>query len=73
MTTTETNDKDRLRRILLVNVKHVRDYALAASSQHRLGKFKRVSADFISEADHALRVWIVDRVKRHPSIGKTLK
>jgi len=57
----------------LINQKMVRDLALAISTNERNGKFKRVSKEFLLEINENVRVVVTDRVKRHPSMGQTLK
>ena len=54
-----------------INAKAVRAYALDHQSAKGRG-FTRVSASFLESLDAAVANLIADRVRRHPSIGKTL-
>ncbi len=47
--------------------------ALEVSAQHRAGKFTRVSKDFLDRIEAITKRAIVSEVRRHPSVGKTLK
>lgn len=57
----------------LINKKNTREIALAYAEETRPGRFKAVSADFIDRLEAKFRNVIKDEVKRHPSLGKTLK
>lgn len=57
----------------LLNKKAVRDYALAVAAADRAHPFRRVGDEFFVAVETALRNTIVDRVRRHPSVGVTLK
>lgn len=59
-------------RTRLLNRRAVRELALKISREERAGKFKRVAASFYEELCGLLRVMITSRVRRHPSVGKTL-
>ncbi len=52
----------------------VKQLALEIAAQHRsAANFTRVSKDFINAVEADARAFILDRVKRHPSRGRTLK
>ena len=57
----------------LIHASHVRQLALALSASERRGRFTRVSAEFLAHVNEQVRVIVTDRVRRHPSLGKTLK
>ena len=57
----------------LINSSKVRDLALAVARQERNGRFSRVGREFLEHINEQVRVIVVDRVKRHPSLGVTLK
>lgn len=57
----------------LLNHTHVRAFALEVSKQHRNGRFKRVSAEFMEKLEASIKARIVSEVTRHPSLGITLK
>jgi hypothetical protein len=57
----------------ILNKAATKKFALDVSKQHRNGKFTRVSAAKLEEWEARLKNVIVDDVRRHPSIGKTLK
>lgn len=46
--------------------------ALDVAKEHRAHKFTRVSQDFLIECENNLRQFLINRVKSHPSVGKTL-
>ena len=56
-----------------INAKEVRTLAIEVSIQMRAGKFKRVGASFLEDVNAHVRAIVVNKVKQHPSIGKTLK
>lgn len=56
----------------LINKKNVKELALQQSKEQRAGRFKRVSHKFLLAVNESLRVIISERVRRHPSKGKTL-
>jgi len=58
---------------MLINKKEVKKRSLAFSESERAGKFTRVGTDFINRIEAQLNNLILAEVKRHPSIGKTLK
>lgn len=49
------------------------EVARSNPAPQRAKMFTRVSEEFLMLAEGALRNWIVNRVKSHPSVGKTLK
>jgi len=57
----------------LINRAAVRRMALRFSRETRLGKFTRVSAEFLDACELNLYYFIRSRVHAHPSLGKTLK
>jgi len=57
----------------LLSPTRVKAYALAISEEFRNGKFTRVSQSKLDNWDARLKSIIIDDIKRHPSIGKTLK
>jgi len=57
----------------LINSKAVKELALAVSKHERNGRFTRVSAEFLQHINEQVRVIVTGRVKRHPSLGVTLK
>ena len=58
----------------LLNKAHVKAYILRMAREHRgSNRFERVSADCYSYLETRLRLIVEDQIKRHPSIGKTLK
>ena len=59
---------------MLTSPTKIRKLALATAKSCRPhAGFTRVSKEFIDAIEAAARATVVDRVKRHPSIGKTLK
>jgi len=56
----------------LINRKLVRLLSLEIAAATGRGKFKRVSNDFLEEANAHLHAWIAGRIHRAPSLGKTL-
>ena len=56
----------------LLNRSAVKALALAVAQQ-RARKFTRVSGDFYIKANTALRVFVVNYVNSHPSVGVTIK
>lgn len=61
----------------LICASKVKKYALSIAQSNpapqRAKMFTRVSEEFLMLAEGALRNWIVNRVRSHPSVGKTLK
>lgn len=57
---------------MLINKKHVRQFALEESERARNGKFRRVSLSFLMMVDRRLASIIAQEVFRHPGVGKTL-
>lgn len=51
---------------------HVKRLALAYAKATRSHPFERVSSSFLLAVEATTRAFILDRVKRHPSKGKTL-
>jgi len=58
---------------MIVNQRKVRDLALAKSKEYRNGKFTRVGKEFFVAIDGVVHRLVEDRVRTHPSKGKTLK
>lgn len=59
---------------MIVSPSKVRVVALVVAADCRKAAgFKRVSREFILAIEAAARAAVVDRVKRHPSKGVTLK
>jgi len=52
---------------------NVKKFALEVSKQHRNGKFTRVSKDALDRWEARLKSIIIDDIKRHPSLGITIK
>lgn len=48
------------------------DIARSNPAEQRAKKFTRVSEDFLISCEAALKSHITNRVKSHPSVGKTL-
>tara|TARA_R100000458_G_scaffold31613_1_gene29009 strand:+ start:2066 stop:2248 length:183 start_codon:yes stop_codon:yes gene_type:complete len=57
----------------IISRSNVKKLALEVSAQHRAGKFTRVSKDFLDRIEAITKRAIVSEVRRHPSVGKTLK
>jgi hypothetical protein len=57
----------------LINKAALRRLALDLSKQHRRGKFTRVSKEFVDRIEARLILLVHDEVKRHPTLGVTLK
>jgi len=57
----------------LLNRSAVKKLAIQISEAQRAGKFKRVSMEFLERINISLEATIREEVRRHPSIGKTLK
>tara|TARA_R100000808_G_scaffold24260_1_gene55416 strand:+ start:1696 stop:1878 length:183 start_codon:yes stop_codon:yes gene_type:complete len=57
----------------IISRTNVKKLALEVSAQHRAGKFTRVSKDFLDRIEAITKRAIVSEVRRHPSVGKTLK
>lgn len=58
---------------MLINKKHVKQYALDVSKQSRNGKFTRVSNDFLILIEAILKERIRLYIQTLPSVGKTIK
>jgi hypothetical protein len=58
---------------MTIHKARVRDLALSKSKEFRNGKFTRVSNEFLTAIDGAVHRFVEDRVRTHPSKGKTLK
>lgn len=56
----------------LINRQAVRRHALELSRSQRLGKFTRVSREFLDSVEAAVRSHIAAQVRSHPSKGRTL-
>lgn len=57
----------------LINRKHCRDLLLNIAEEEGREQFTRVSDDVFRWLDKKVHEYCVDLVRRHPSIGKTLK
>lgn len=58
---------------MLINKAKVREVALTLSRDLRNGKFTRVGNSFFNRLDRRLAELIENEVRRHPSLGVTLK
>lgn len=59
---------------MLTSPTKVRQLALETARACRPhSRFTRVSKEFLDAIEAATRAAVVDRVKRHPSLGRTLK
>ena len=58
---------------MTINRSRVKNLALAKSKEWRNGKFTRVGKEFLVAVDGAVHRFIEDRVRTHPSKGKTLQ
>ncbi len=59
-------------KVILLNRKHVREFALEMAKA-RAHKFTRVGSDFFLKCEGQLKAFIRSEVQRHPSVGKTIK
>lgn len=50
----------------------VRDFLLAYARENRTHKFTRVSEETLTTINEQVRTLLIDRVKRLPSMGKTI-
>lgn len=57
----------------LLNRSETRKFALAVAKVSNRPQFTRVSGAFLDGIEAVVRETVAARVKRHPSIGKTLK
>ncbi|MHC4890747.1 MAG: hypothetical protein ACYTEO_14935 [Planctomycetota bacterium] len=58
----------------LINRKHCKKTALRMCQDMRLGwKADRVSKQFLDDINTKVRLMIQSAVKKHPSVGKTIK
>lgn len=57
---------------MLINKSNCKKLLLDHSSKHRNGKFTRVSANVYDHLEMVLRREILEFVRSHPSLGKTL-
>ena len=57
----------------IISRTNVKKLALKLSAEHRAGKFTRVSKAFLDRIEAITFNAIVCEVRRHPSVGKTLK
>lgn len=58
---------------MLINKKAVKVLALDARKRLRPSwNSNRVSGEFLENAEAALKRWVEDRVRSHPSVGKTI-
>lgn len=55
-----------------INRKAVKDLALRCSRELRLGRFTRVSSEFLEEVNARMAEHVAHKVKSAPGIGKTL-
>lgn len=56
----------------LINRTKVREFALQMAKT-RAHKFTRVSEDFLIQCEGVLKAHIRDCIRRHPSVGRTIK
>lgn len=56
----------------VINRAYVRSWALDYAKDKRLGRFTRVSEEFLNAVEASTKSFIRDRIDRHPSRGKTL-
>ena len=56
----------------LLKKRQVREFALTQAKQ-RAHKFTRVGSGFYDKCEACLKAFILDQVRRHPSVGKTLR
>jgi hypothetical protein len=59
-------------KLRLLNRKAVRQFALDCA-RTRAHRFTRVSEAFLLRCEAQLKVFLTDQVRRHPSVGRTLK
>lgn len=58
----------------IINRTAVRKYALeVAEKERKASGFRIVSKDFIEAVEASVRSAVIDRIRRHPSKGVTLK
>lgn len=58
----------------LINRVHCRGFALRWAKENRRGWApERVSKQFLDDLDTKVRIVVQSAIKRHPSIGKTIK
>ncbi len=58
----------------IISPTKVKQYALEIAAEHRAAaNFTRVSKEFVDAVEANARAFILDRVKRHPTRGVTLK
>lgn len=57
----------------LVSPSKIRQFALDFAQHNRAQPFKRVSKKFIEAVEINARLFIKDRIRRHPSRGVTLE
>ena len=56
----------------LINKKQCKQFLLDQSTRNRNGKFTRVAANVYDHLEGVMRREMIDFVRSHPSIGKTL-
>jgi hypothetical protein len=56
----------------MLNRRRVKLFALEMAKQ-RAHKFTRVGSEFYDKCEACLKAFIRDQVRRHPSVGKTLR
>lgn len=67
-------DERKLRMSSLLNHTRTKKFILAKFENLRPGMpIKRVSKESLEKIEARLRAWIIEEVKRHPSIGVTFK
>jgi len=58
----------------ILNRSQTREFILQMCERHRPGwKFTRVSADAFTSIEAELRVRIIDKIKRLPAVGRTVR
>jgi len=56
----------------LINRTNVKKLALEYSTKHRSGKFTRVSKSFLDAVEYKVLGIVMDSVRFHPTVGKTI-
>jgi hypothetical protein len=57
---------------MMLNRRKVKLFALEMAKQ-RAHKFTRVGSGFYDKCEACLKAFILDQVRRHPSVGKTIR
>lgn len=72
MNDTPNSEKAGRPKVRLLNAAHCREFILHYAAANR-PKFTRVSLDFLLRLEARLKVAVEDEIRRHPSLGVTLK